>query len=261
MGLVEKRQLVNSLSPPLDALLATQLVDEFVSMEQRFIQRDWGVAELDGGQFCEALGRLLYEADSRNLSHTKSFSDCVDYIFKDQVKHTISPRHDAIHICKSLQLVYKFRSQRGAVHITPNYSPNHMDAKLVIEVVRWCMSECLRVLGQGDRESIAKMIRELLQFDVPVIGVYEDKLQVQRTDLPVQDEVIMLLHFSGEEGMSRRDVGQYCMGSAPSVTRSLQALCAADCRQAIRLESLKFRLTDLGAKYVRENLANKLLVE
>lgn len=49
MGLVEKQTLISEIVPPLDNLLAAQLVDEFISMERRFIQRDWEPAELDGG--------------------------------------------------------------------------------------------------------------------------------------------------------------------------------------------------------------------
>ena len=39
-------------------------------------------------------------------------------------------------LARVLQTVYKFRSQRGAVHISPTYSPNYMDANYVIEAVR-----------------------------------------------------------------------------------------------------------------------------
>jgi hypothetical protein len=45
VGLVEKAALVSSIAPPLDGFLASQLLDEFVSLERRFIQRDWEPAE------------------------------------------------------------------------------------------------------------------------------------------------------------------------------------------------------------------------
>src|SRR5258707_1337343 len=124
MGLVEKQYLVSQLSPPLDNFLATQLVDEFVSLERRFVQRDWEPAELDGGQFCEILARILYHLDSGNPNLSKQFDDCLRYIENDQAAHAISPRSDAIHLAKILRVVYKFRSQRGSVHISPSYSPN-----------------------------------------------------------------------------------------------------------------------------------------
>ena len=261
MGLVEKQTLLSQIAPPLDILLVTQLFDEFVSMERRFIQRDWEPAELDGGQFCEALGRIVYHVDANNLSLTKQFDDCLKYVENDQVSHAMQPRHDALHIAKVLRTIYKFRSQRGAVHISPTYKPNHMDSKFLIESVRWCMNETLRIFWRGDREKVAKAIRELLQFDVPCIGSFEDALLVQRTDLTAEEELLVLLHFAGENGFSRTELGRHSKCSPSSVTRCLQKLESPDYRQIILLGSGHYRLTDLGSKRIREQLADKLLMQ
>lgn len=261
MALVEKKKLLAQLSPPLDHLLSSQLVDEFVSAERRFIQRDWEPAELDGGQFCEILARILYHQDSGNLHQSKSHEDCCSYIENDKVSHAITPRHAALHIVRVLKTISKFRSQRGAVHISPTYTPNHMDAKLVIECVRWAMNETLRMFWSGsDRESVAKAIRELLQFDVPCVGKFEEIVMVQRTDLSADEEVLVLLHYGGEAGLTRTEVGKYAYLDAPAVTRSLQRLAAPDCRQIVELAGKRYRLTDLGSKRIREQLASKLLL-
>lgn len=261
MALIEKAILLAQLSPPVDYLLANQLVEEFVSAERRFIQRDWEPAELDGGQFCEILARILYHQDSGNLNQSKSHEDCVSYMENDKVPHAISPRHTTLHIIRVLRTIYKFRSQRGAVHISPTYTPNHMDAKLVIECVRWAMNETLRLFWRGsDRESVAKAIRELLQFDVPCVGKFEDIVIVQRTDLTAEEEVLVLLHFGGELGLSRTDVGRYAFLDAPAVTRALQKLAGPNLRQIVELSGKRYRLTDLGSKRIREQLASKLLV-
>jgi len=261
MGLVEKQFLLSQIVPPLDGLLATQLIDEFVSMERRFIQRDWEPAELDGGQFCEALARILYHVDANNLNLTKTLDDCLKYMENDQVSHAIQPRHDALHISRVLRTIYKFRSQRGAVHIFPTYKPNHMDSKFLIEAVRWCQNETLRIFWQGDREKVAKAIRELLQFDVPCVGSFQDALLVQRTDLTPEEELLVLLHFAGETGFSRTELGRHSKCSPSSVTRCLQKLEAPDYRQIILLGSGCYRLTDLGSKRIREQLADKLLMQ
>src|SRR5689334_13224762 len=99
MALVERASLIRQLAPPIDHLLATQLVDEFVSLERRYIQRDWEPAELDGGQFCEILARILYHRDSGNLNQSKELDDCFKYVENDQVAHALTPRRDALHIC------------------------------------------------------------------------------------------------------------------------------------------------------------------
>ena len=261
MGLVEQNYIISQISPPTDNLLANQLVGEFVSMERRYIQRDWEPAELDGGQFCEILARIVYHADSGNLNTTKSLDECLKYIEQDTNPHLITPRHDGLHISRVLRTVYKFRSQRGAVHITPHYTPNHMDSKLVIECVRWCMNEVIRLFWHGNKDLAAKAIKEILQFDVPCIGKFEDILLVQRTDLTSEEEILVLLHYAGEEGFNRHELGLHAMCSASSVTRSVQKLSAPEYRQLVLLVNNKYRLTDLGAKRLREELADKLLLQ
>jgi hypothetical protein len=261
MGLIEKRELLAKLAPPLDHFLTTQLLDEFISLERRFVQRDWEPAELDGGQFCEVLARILYHQDSGTLNRTKGFNDCAEYIEIDRNSHAIAPRQDGLHLIRVLRTVYKFRSQRGSVHISPTYTPNHMDAKLIIENVRWALNETLRVFWQGDREKVAKAIREVLQFDVPAVGVFESIVIVQRTDLTAEEEILVLLHYAGETGFSRSELGRYVMCAPATITAALQKLTSTDVRQVVLLHSGKFRLTDLGSRRIREHLADKLLLE
>jgi hypothetical protein len=261
MGLIEKSAMLTALSPPLDHLLASQLLDEFVSAERRFIQRDWEPAELDGGQFAEIAARILYHLDSGNLNHTKEFGECLRYIEDEKLGHQITPRHDALHIARVLRNVYKFRSQRGAVHISPSYRANHMDSKFIVEAVRWVMNEILRIFWNGDREKVARAIRELLQFDVPCIGVFEDVILVQRTDLTAEEEILVLLHFAGEQGFSRIELGRFAKRSPSSISNAIKKLLGSDVRQIVLVSYDRYRLTGLGSRRVREDLANKLLLQ
>lgn len=264
MPLVERATLIAELSPPLDKSLTEALVDEFISLERRFIQRDWEPAQLDAGQFCEVLARIIYHQDSGTLRSAKQFDDCAKYVEdeKNQTIHVIVPRHDPLHVIKVLRTTYKFRSQRGAVHISPTYKPNHMDSKIVIEMVRWCFAETLRLFWKGtDREQIARVIRELLQFDVPCIGKFDDVIMVQRTDLIAEEELLVLLHYAGEQGFTRADLGRYAKVSPTSVTLGLQKLSDPSSREVVKLPSNRYRLTDLGSRRIRDNLADKLLLQ
>jgi hypothetical protein len=105
--LVNKATLVSQLTPPLDSQLAQQLVDEFVSQEKRFIQRDWEASQLDGGQFCEVMARIVYHKDSGNLNATKSVDECMGYVENEQVTHLLQPRQTALHLAKVIRTVYK----------------------------------------------------------------------------------------------------------------------------------------------------------
>jgi hypothetical protein len=260
MGLVEKQTLINRLVPPLDAFLAAQLIDEFISLERRYVLRDWEPAELDGGQFCEILARVLYHQDSGNLDLGRDFGDCKRFCDNDQIPHKVA-RDDVKMLFRVLEVVHKFRSKRGAVHISPTYRANHMDARYMIEAVRWAMNETLRMFWSGDREAVAKAVRELLQFDVPCIGRFESVLLVQRTDLSPEEEVLVLLHYAGEQGFSRRSLGQHARCAPSSITRAIDALTSPQSREVVQLGDGRFVLTSLGEKRIRERLADKLLLE
>jgi hypothetical protein len=258
--LISRDAIVRAICPPLDAGLVTALVDELVSLERRYIQRDWEPAELDGGQFCEVLARILYHADSGNLSPGRDLKECLKYLRNDAVPHLMS-RTDAQHIGKVLESIYKVRSARGAVHISPTYGPNQMDAKLVIECVRWMMAETLRIWWTSDRERVAVAIRELLQFDVPAIGAFEELLVVQRTDLTAEEELLLLLHYAGDAGFTRAELGRHAQRGSSTTTEALQRLASPQRRQIVLLPSNRYRLTDLGAKRVREELSAKLVLQ
>lgn len=259
MSLFEKSHLIQEISPPIDALLGATLIDEFISLERRFVLRDWEPAELDGGQFCEILARILYHLDSGNLSLDREFSACLRYIENDNVTHNHNPRKELLHIGRVLRIVYKFRSDRGAVHISSTYTPNHMDARLVLENVRWMFAETLRLFWKSDREEVARAIRQLLQFDTPCVGVFEDKRIVQRVDLTPENEILVLLHHAGETGLTRSEIGKSALIPPSTITSALRRLSSSSRREVI-LVSDRYRLTDVGAKLVREKLAEKLVV-
>lgn len=260
MPLIDKSTLVAKLAPPFDTFLATQLIDEFISLERRYILRDWEPAELDGAHFTEVLARILYHQDSGNLDTARDFGDCNKYVNNEQVRHNVN-RDDAKMLFMVLMVVHKFRSKRGVGHVSPTYTANHMDARYMVEAVRWAMIEILRIFWSGDRDAAAKAIQELLRFDVPCVGKFEDVLLVQRTDLHPEEEILVLLHYAGASGFSRRELGEYAMCSAPAVTRALDALTSAICRQVVEVGDKRYLLTDLGQKRLREQLGSKLLLE
>ncbi len=262
MPLVDKTTLLARLAPPLDALLAEQLLAEFISLERRYVLRDWEPAELDGGQFAEILARVLYHLDSGTLNRMKDFRECLNWIENpsNQTAYQVSPHQPLLHLTKVLWTIYKFRSQRGAVHVTPTYSANELDAKFMTECVRWLMAETLRLFARTTPEQAGSMIREILQFDVPCIGKFEDVILVQRTDLSAEEEVLVLLHYAGDAGFTRHELGEYARCSPASVTRMVQKLEAPNMRQIVPVGN-RFRLTDLGSKRIREQLSSKLLLE
>src|SRR5262249_17362067 len=121
-------------------------------------------------------------------------------------------------------------------------------------------AETLRAWWRDDREQVAAAIRELLQFDVPAVGQFQNILMVQRTDLSPGEEILLLLHYAGENGFSRKELGRDVMHNPPRVTEAVKALTSPNCRQVVKLASGNYRLTGLGSKYIREQLSDKLFI-
>lgn len=260
MGLITKGQLMGSLCPPIDDKLADQLLSEYISQEKRYVLRDWEPATLDGGQFVEAASRILYHQDSGRLDRRRGVNECLTYVEdpKQQNKHSFREPKSAKHLAKVLRTIYKFRSDRGAVHIDPEYTANQLDSRLVIESCKWALSEILRVFWSGDPHQVSKAVREILQYEVPVVGNFEGQLIVQRSDCTTEEEILLLLYSAGESGLSRGELGRYVRKSPSKVTEGLQQLQQS--REAIKVRTGHFRLTDLGAATVIRELSDKLLL-
>jgi len=261
MSILDTAALRASVVPPLDGPLTTQLLDEYVSMEQRFVLGDWGPATLDGGQFAEAAARILYHQDSGNLDRRKGVDSCLGYVEDpgNSNLHSFPERKSALHIARIIRSIYKFRSDRGAVHIDPTYTANQLDAKLVLENARWVLGEMLRIFWSGDHAEVSRTVRTLVRHFVPSVGEFDGRLLVQRTDCSAEEEILLLLHHAGQQGFSRKELGQFMMKSPSSVTGAIRTLEAAKRREITQLANGNYCLTDLGLRRVLTELGTKLL--
>lgn len=263
MASIDKSIIIKDISPPLDKTLATQLLDEYVSQEKRFILGDWEPATLDGGQFAEAAARILHHQDSGVLGKRKGVNECLQYVedFQNKNKHYFPDRKSAGHLCKVLRAIYKFRSDRGAIHIDPEYDANHLDSKYLLESCRWVLAELLRLFWRGDRKEVSTVIREILKFNIPSIKAFDDTLLVQRTDCSAEEEILLLLYHSREAGLSRGELGRSVQKTPSAVTNAVKYLASSRVRQIYKIKNGNFCLTDIGVRRVLSELANKLILD
>lgn len=254
---LRKEDIINSICPPLHSQLIEQLIDEFVSMEKRYILCDWEPAILDGGQFCEAAARIIYHQDSNNLNLRKSVDSCLKYI-EDQNNnntHYYPDRKSSLHTAKIIRIIYKFRSDRGAVHIDPNFTANQVDSRLVLENSQWILSEILRVFWNSDRDQVIITIQNLLQFHAPIIGNYEGKLLVLSNLCSTDEEILFILHYAKEVGLSRSVIGETVKKASSSISNALKKLDTE--RKIIKLSTGNYRLTELGEMVVKTDILTK----
>src|SRR5436309_568010 len=108
MPAISKDALLASVCPPFDHKLSDQLLDEFVSLERRYVLRDWEPATLDGGQFCEAASRVIYHQDSGILDQRRSVDRCLKYVEDPTAvnRHRYPDRKSSLHTAKVVRMVY-----------------------------------------------------------------------------------------------------------------------------------------------------------
>jgi hypothetical protein len=251
-------QLITELSTIVDPDLAKMAVESYVEMQSRFLIGDWKPSELNGGGICESISRCLYQLDTGRVAHTKSVKEIRDYLLdaNGPNPHILQPK-DRSHIAKAIELVYRFRNQRGVAHISKDYDANLLDSMLVVHIGKWIFAEFLRLSWNKDRNVIAETISQLVQIEHALIHELDGVPLVLATNITAKEEILILLNHASTNCLSRESIKQ----QAP--LRSPQAINGAisdliETKQIRVLGKSEVALTPTGAKRVMEEIMPKM---
>jgi hypothetical protein len=252
------KQLTMALGQSMHGQLASQLVEEAVGVEEAFALKKWKYTELDGGRFAEVSARIIYSVDSGNVALTKSVDDCLKYIDNEQVAHHFPERQAAIHLGKVIRAIYKLRSQRGAVHVSPTYTANEIDSRLIVEAVRWVLADILRIFVTGSRDEIAAIIRSLARFPQPLIRNYQDLPLLQSVSFTAEEEILAHL-LNTDDGMTSNELIAVIPKDQSGIRRAMKKLGGPQVRQVVE-RSGRWTITDLGIKRIEDRIAREFAV-
>ncbi len=182
-------ELIRQVSTVVELSLARSTVESYVEMQQRFLAADWKPAELDGGRLCEAVSRALLQMDTGTVSHTKLPAKIREILLDQRVPHSLSYQ-DRFHLVKAIEVVYKFRSDRGPVHISPVHTANYMDSMLVLHVGKWILAEFLRLAWQQDQRTIGEVISQLVQLEHSLVHELDGKPMVLSKTISTPEEIL-----------------------------------------------------------------------
>lgn len=250
-------QLIQDLSRIVDGHFAKSIVESYVEMQQRFLAGDWQPAELDAGRFCEAMSRALLQLDTGKIDNNKLPGKVRDSLLNKHIPHKVSYR-DRKHLTQVIRTVYGFRSDRGAVHISAEYTANYMDSMLVLHSSKWLFAEFLRLAWNQDRAIIAETIAQLVQLEHSIIHELDGQPLVLARDIPATDEVLLLLFHAENNCLSRSEIKEYAAGQKTNnVNVAISRLLK---RKDIRPLSNKSQvtLTPNGQKRILEKLLPRI---
>jgi hypothetical protein len=225
---ISTTQLITEISTTVDADFAQAIVESYVEMQQRFLAGDWKPAELDGGRLCEAVSRALYQLDSGVVTHSELPGTLCDWLedFNKKRSHNLA-EGDRRHFCKAIRLVYKFRSDRGPVHISPIYTANYMDSMLILHVGKWMIAEFLRLAWTADKQIIADTIAQIVQLQHTLIHELDGRPLVLASGIAAADEILLLLNHAAGNRLSRASIRQFApLQKAPTLNAAITRLVA-----------------------------------
>ncbi len=251
---VSKVQLAAELATVVDSAFAQAIVDGYVEMQQRFLAGDWKPAELNGGRLCEAVSRALYQLDSGAITHSDLPGALCDLLedFNKKRTHKLA-EGDRRHFCKAIRLLYKLRSDRGAVHISPVYTANYMDSMLVLHVGKWMFAEFLRLAWTADKQMIADTIAQLVQLQHTLIHELDGQPLVLACGIPASDEILLLLNHAAGNRLSRAAIREYArLQKTGTLNAAITKLIAG--RQIRPAENADLVLTPRGQQRVMNEI-------
>jgi hypothetical protein len=194
---LSQKQLTDELAKIVDPTFASAIVDSYVEMQQRFFAGDWQPSELDGGRLCEAVARATYELDSGTVTHSQLPKELCEKI-EDEPNlrpHNLDGKARR-HLARAIMLVYKFRSDRGPVHISPDYTANEMDSILMLHAGKWIFAEFLRLAWNKDKKVIAETIADIIQLEHPLIHELDGTPLILDHNVSAPEELLLLLNHA-----------------------------------------------------------------
>jgi hypothetical protein len=248
-------ELKSDLASVIDPAVANLLVNTYEEMQQRYHSSDWKPSELDGGQFCEAVARAVYEVDTGSTT-TLGVGDICNLL--KAKKGTPPPVHqlqekDREHFCRILQTTYNFRNDRGVAHIrvAEGHNANQMDAALIVGAVKWLFGEFLRLAQKLDRKEVAAIIEAIIQLEHPLIHELDGIPQVMHTGLSIGEEILFLLQHSPQGRATKVQLKTWIPKSTPS-SINMAVLRLQDARRVRLAAGGEIAITPPGQQYLRQ---------
>ncbi len=255
MASLTSPQLIVELSTIVDSNLAKFAVEDYIDMQQRFLAGDWKPTELNGGRLCEAVARCIHQLDTGSITHSKLPGKICERLEDETVSHNLGVK-DRHHLAKAISVIYKFRSDRGAVHISTIYSANEMDSVLVLHVGKWLFSELLRLAWNKDRQIIAETIQRIVRLEHSLIHELDGKPLVLATNVTAKEEIFLQLNHATGNCLSRNMIRDLVHQKTANISVAISRMLKD--KEVRTADNGDIALTPTGQKRIFEEIIPKL---
>jgi hypothetical protein len=245
-----QEDLIDRLSAELDRTLVSAMIEEYGKVKRSHFLGDHEKVMISAGKFCETVFQLLEYITSGSIVQNPSINGILkrlEGLPKDKFQDSIR-----IIIPWATKTAYSIRSKRGSAHRHSEISPNNMDSSFVVSTCDWIVSELVRLYYTADESEIIRIIEALNEREIPIVERIDNDLVVLRTDLPIHDEILVVLHRSYpsrvDYGNLRKWVKRCTLGAFSNALRK----CIDG--KLIHETEEGYLLTAMGTQYVESRI-------
>lgn len=176
--------------------LRKPLLDEFNKLARHYRESRWEPAELNGGKLCEIVYSILkgYVEGNFPASPSKPKNMVSACVALEQAVNF--PRSVRIQIPRMLVALYEIRNNRNVGHVGADVDPNHMDATVVYGMIKWIMSELVRIFHSVSPEHATSVVEALTEREVPLLWRVGETVRVLGAGLSAKDKMLVLVYGS-----------------------------------------------------------------
>ena len=205
-----------------DADLAKAIASSFRDVEEAIALSHWMSAGVSVGHFVEAIRRLIelrlngaYTPIDKSLSSLNS-STLSKY---EQASGDDGYR---IHIPRILYGIYGIRNKRGFGHLSLEVA-SKVDAVLMMESIRWVISEVLRIESKKTIEDTDQLTLKITERRIPLVWNVGSVSRILKTNFSLKEQILILL-YQDQRQSTLASLAQATEGKIPYVKRTLRTL-------------------------------------
>ncbi len=174
-----------------------ELVKSYNEIARNYREQRWGPSELDGGKFCEVVYTILKgHTDGQFPSKISKPNNMLDGCKNFEKVASSFPRSVRIQIPRMIIALYEIRNNRGVGHVGGDVDPNHMDATIVLYMVKWIMAELIRLFHNVSTDIASQAVDRITDRTLPILWKVGGKIRVLDTTLNMTEKTLVILYYS-----------------------------------------------------------------
>ena len=191
---MQKSNIRNSLATVLPSELVDCLLEAYINAIKQYRKKEWKYFGNDVGQFIEIVIRIVEYLIQGSYTSLKEklpiFNDKLLISWENNSKN----KEDSYRIIipRVLYSMYCMRNKRGIIHKN-HINPNFMDSSLLLNNMKWVLSELFRTTSQLSFDETNRIIEMINIKEYSLTWFIGNNVRILDTKMPCTMKILYLL--------------------------------------------------------------------